>query len=267
MRALRRLAITFVVCLGLGASSSARADWIVYLSGEMGTTSATTQTAGTNVVSAPTPLILGGVYSDSSPLISGAVGLAIPLDESMAWELPYGIRLPHWPLRFEMEATGLRSFEGIVMGTNPLDTFASTDSWSIMFDFWQDVPMGGLNRPLSRLFGRSPRWLVELLDHSTFFAGAGIGVNGLDFRYTDTFHVSQGDTINFAWQVGSGFGYELTDAVTLNLGYRYFDYGEVATDLLDTADRRVGPFFLGQSSHEFRFGLRFNVWGFHNPWH
>jgi hypothetical protein len=206
-------------------------------------------------------------YGDSSPLLSGAFGIAIPLDEVTPWEFPYDVRLPHWPFRFEMEFTGLRHFAGRSNGfAIPTDMSGSTDSWSMMFDFWQDVPMRGLNGPMARAFGRTPRWLVKTLDNMTFFAGAGVGMAGVDYSFEDGVHLVEGDTYNFAWQAGTGFGYSLTKAVTLSFGYRYFDYGSVETDLIDSSLVIVGPFSIGQSSHEFRVGLRFDIWGFRGPW-
>jgi hypothetical protein len=243
---------------------SASADWTLYLAGDMGTSSATVDASGRNNALG---LSMDGSYSDASPLISGAFGIAIPIDEITPWELPYDVRLPHWPFRLEMEVTGLRSFEGLADGFSAVTPmFGSTDSWSIMFDLWQDVPMRGLNGPIARAFGRTPRWVVKTLDNMTFFAGGGVGVANVGYRFTDGFHLVEGDSYNFSWQVGTGFGYSLTNAVTMSLGYRYFDYGSIETDLIDTALAIRGPFSISQGSHEFRFGLRFNVWGFRSPW-
>jgi hypothetical protein len=230
----------------------------------MGTSSATVDASGRNLT---LDLSMDGSYGDSSPLMAAAFGIAIPLDEVTPWEIPYDVRLPHWPLRFEIEFTGLRSFEGLADGfTNRDLMFGSTDSWSMMFDFWQDVPMRGLNGPMARAFGRTPRWLVKTLDDMTFFAGAGVGVVGVDYLFVDNFHVVEGGTYNFAWQAGAGFGYELTSAVKLNFGYRYFNYGQVETLLVDSAAANQGLFSFSQSSHEFRAGLRFDIWGFRGPW-
>jgi opacity protein-like surface antigen len=91
-------------------------------------------------------------------------------------------------------------------------------------------------------------------------------VTGFDYRFTDGFHSIIGNSYNFAWQAGTGFGYSLTNAVTLSVGYRYFDYGTVNATIIDTALTNVGPFSISQGSHEFRAGIRVNVWGFRSPW-
>jgi hypothetical protein len=265
MRPLRHLLpVTAALWLTALGAVPASADWVLYVSGEMGTSSANTTATGANF---DLGLVMQSEYSDSSPLIAGAFGIEIPIDEATPWELPYDVRVPNWPMRFEIEATGLRSFEGIMGGfsvTTPM--FGSTDSWTLMFDYWQDVPMGGLNAQLARIFGRTPRWLVKTLDAMTFYAGGGVGVAGTSYQFTDTFHIIQGDTNNFAWQAGAGFGYELTKAVTLTVGYRYFNYGRTDTLVVDLAQAVRGPFSFDQGSNEFRAGLRFKVWGFHNPW-
>jgi len=265
----RRLLVSglALVCLAL-APGGARADWILYLSGHLGMSSGSTEVSGfTDLVSPPTGRFFSGSYSDSSPLIAGAVGVAIPLNESTAWELPYDLRLPTWPLRLEADVTGLRRFEGITNGpTLQSRNFGGTDTWSIVFNAWQDVPLGGLSRLMSRLPGRMPRWLNRTLDQMHVYGGAGMGVAGIEIEFTDNTHFARAEGTEFAWQAGTGLTYSLTKAVALDLGYRYFDYGSVAAryvGLGTTVDH--GPFDLSQTSHEFRGGLRVNFWGF-RPW-
>ena len=250
----------------LAAPTGARADWLLYLSAHLGTASGTTSIAGSsNLGGNPLPFL--GTYTDSSPLIAGAVGIAIPLDETTAWELPYDLRLPTWPLRFEVEATGLRSFEGFTLGPGSLLVFGGTDTWSVMVNLFQDVPLSGLSRPLSWLPGRTPRWITHTLDQMHIYAGAGIGAAGLQFNFFDNVHTAQSNATQFAWQAGTGLTYALTKVVALDIGYRFFDYGNVVTDYQDRALVGVvrGPFSLEQTSHEFRGGIRVNFWGF-QPW-
>ncbi len=56
---------------------------------------------------------------------------------------------------------------------------------------------------------------------------------------------------NFAWAVGGGVGYMLTDAVTADLGYRYMNVGTSRTQMQDNDLDITG------SAHEFTLGLRF----------
>ena len=200
-------------------------------------------------------------------MISGAFGVAAPLDELTAWELPYGWRLPTWPLRFEVDVTGLRSFEGLANGpTATTKNFATTNSWSIVWNLWQDFPMSGLGKPISWLPGRTPRWVNRALDQMHIYGGGGIGVSSLAINVTDNTHLASADNTQFAWQAGGGISYALTKAVLLDLGYRFFNYGSVSTRYVGaTTGTDHGPFELSQTSHEFRGGLRVYFWGFH-PW-
>ena len=261
--------LAVAVCLLGLAPASARADWLLYLSGSLGMASGTTSIAGSSVLVNPTPpgRVFGGTYSDSSPLISGAFGVAIPLNETTAWELPYDIRLPTWTLRFETDVTGLRSFEGLTNGPTLQDrNFGQTETWSMVFNLWQDVPLGGVTRLLAKLPGRTPRWVRQTLDKSQIYVGGGIGVAGIEIDFTDNTHFAQANNTQFAWQAGTGFSYALTRIVSLDLGYRYFDYGAVSTRYVGIGTGvDLGFFALTQTSHEFRGGLRVNFWGF-RPW-
>jgi hypothetical protein len=166
----------------------------------------------------------------------------------------------------EVEATGLRSFEGIelVPGTNRRSA-GSTEAWSVMFNLWQDVPLDPLNGALSKLFGRLPRFVVDTLSRTSLRAGAGVGVTGLDYLFIDEEHVAGAETTNFSWQVGTSLGYAITQVVRLDLGYRYFDYGEVTSPVFDRIDFQ-GLYELGQTSHEFRARMTVDVYGFRAPW-
>lgn len=248
----------------VAAPSGAHAAWLLYLSGYLGTSSGTTDVSGSSDLS---NRAFSGSYTDSSPLIAGAFGVAIPLDELTAWELPYDLRLPPWTLRFEADGTGNRSFEGFSNGpTAQSKNFGGTDTWSLVFNLWQDVPLAGLARPLSWLPGRTPRWLIQALDQMQVYAGGGVGVTGMSLQFTDNTHYAIADGTQFAWQAGTGINFALTKAVTLDLAYRYFDYGSVMTRYIGIGTNTDhGPFSISQTSHEFRGGLRVNFWGF-RPW-
>lgn len=74
-------------------------------------------------------------------------------------------------------------------------------------------------------------WVVEPL----LTAGAGFAHNSIDsmtytFPTTETMTPS-GDHTDFAWTVGAGIGYALTNNIDLELLYRYIDLGEVRTDV------------------------------------
>jgi hypothetical protein len=249
-------------------TSAAAADWTLYVSGELGISSGSTDVSG---LSELTPPAFSGSYGDSAPIIGGAFGIVMPLDELTPWNLPHDTRLPSWPISFEVELTGLRSFEGVTTGVNDTTPmFGGTQSWTMMVDVWQSFPVGALNRPISKLFGRVPLSLRRTLDRIDFEVGGGVGMSVVDIDFTDNRHVAQGSSTNFAWQVGGRFMYEVTDRIDLGVGYRYIDVGTVDARLLDPPPIAVpidhGPFAVSQSAHEFRFNVRVKVWGFRSPW-
>lgn len=61
----------------------------------------------------------------------------------------------------------------------------------------------------------------------TPYVGAGIGVAMLKGTERSLYENEKASdrTYNFAWQLGAGVAYDLTDHVALDAGYRYIDYG------------------------------------------
>lgn len=65
---------------------------------------------------------------------------------------------------------------------------------------------------------------------------------------------------NFAWNIGAGLGYAVNENITLDLGYRYTDYGTIR----NASKTEVSPISVIQSakydvtSHEVSLGLRYN---------
>lgn len=268
MGRLRIWGCALLLAASLGAGHAASANWTVYVAGDLGISTSQAKVRGTNSVNGTfnPPLAYSDDDSDSSPLIGGAVGLQSPMDEVTPWSLPYGWRLPRTPVRLELEATGLRAFEFKTSQIQNRSFLTVSNSWSLMTDLWFDVPLAGLDRPITSLFGRNPRWLKRSLAPTSLYLGTGIGMAGLDVETTDNVFDAHQETYNFAWQVGGGFGYALTKFVTLGLGYRYVDQGEQETDLLITGSP-TGSFETQQRVHEFRTSLRVNVSEFRTPWH
>jgi len=265
MKTQRPLIFTLLMILQLGLSQGATAEWTVYLAGELGVASGSVDGGGLSSITSPERAV-GADYSDSSPLMGGALGITSPINELTPWELPYDLRLPAWPLSLEVEATGLRSFEGIQLKLMSFEKSAgSTEAWSVMFNLWQDFPLQPLSRPLASLFGRLPNFVTDMLDRTTVRGGGGVGITGWEYLFFDTFHIAGSEAQNFAWQAGAGMGYDLSDVVNLGLGYRYFDYGETDSPIHDNASIR-GVYFIKQTSHEFRARLTFAVYSFAAPW-
>ncbi len=228
-----RVVAAIALLMATAAVAPAQADWTVYASGDLGYSALKGSVDG--FLNQGPGRAFNGNDTTVSPLIGGAVGLAVPMNEAMAWQLPWHWQLPDWRVRAELEAVGLRDYDVITKpianNTGPVVTVV--ESWSLMTNFFLDVPLRGLYRPISwttsRLFGR---WrlplLKDTLKRTTLDVGFGVGVAGLDVTTRED--VNRGSTTehNFAWQVGAGFSYDLTDRVDLTLGYRYIDPGDAS---------------------------------------
>jgi OOP family OmpA-OmpF porin len=105
------------------------------------------------------------------------------------------------------------------------------------------------------------------------YVGAGVGwahnsMDKIDYRYSGNFDGNTSETDpasssnGFAWQVMAGAGIEISENVTIDVGYRYFDGGKliggkgVAT-YSNTAPADIEGIKGGLQAHEVIVGLRF----------
>ena len=86
---------------------------------------------------------------------------------------------------------------------------------------------------------------------------------GLDVTTREEGNRGSTTSHNFAWQVGAGFSYDLTDRVDLTLGYRYIDPGDASYEFDNLVD---SPIELDTEIHEARAGIRFAFYDFPSPW-
>ena len=108
----------------------------------------------------------------------------------------------------------------------------------------------------------------------TPYIGAGLGLARVSGEYEDNqrevglgnhpmnpnpFKTSETKT-NFAWNIGAGVAWKITDLISMDLGYRYADFGKVGC----TATGTYGPYdIMGglvdsrATTHEVLLGLRF----------
>ncbi len=93
----------------------------------------------------------------------------------------------------------------------------------------------------------------------TPYVGAGLGVAWINQKVSSTFsqwtasNDGDYDATNFAWNVGAGVGYSLTDNVILDLGYRYTNFGDakkIENGALSYTAKDI-------TSHEALLGLRY----------
>lgn len=101
----------------------------------------------------------------------------------------------------------------------------------------------------------------------TPYVGAGVGVshNVLSQHIVTAYDpatglevsegLSGGDKFSLAWALMAGVGYQLSSNFTLDLGYRYVNFGDVKTRSYDTG---TGIDMESIGAHEVRLGVRYN---------
>ena len=250
--------------LVLFATESA-ADWKLYVSGGLGISGSIVDTDG----SVPgTPIIpLTGDDGDSSPLVDGAFGLEIPMNELVPREYLVDMRLPSWSTRFELEAAGLREYE-IETAAGATNFYSTLNVTTVMVNTWLDIPLTAIYRPVQYTFGlgRQPR-IRQWLEPGSFFLGAGIGFSALELEGSSNVLSGDDTIIDFAWNVGAGVNYALTDTVDLSAGYRFVGIGAQEIDITNGGVPVAGAGVEYDSQiHELRVQIRVEVFEFLNPW-
>ena len=86
----------------------------------------------------------------------------------------------------------------------------------------------------------------------TPYVGGGIGIAHLKGSIKEDGLTESKSKTNFAWQIGAGVSYALTDNVAIDAGYRYTDAGDVK---ITDEDGISGKF--ESKSHEFLLGARY----------
>lgn len=257
-----------VGALLLGAGESA-AEWKLYVQAGMGLSGAEVQTNGIlDDINPADPIRAGGRDTDSSPLLDASVGLEVPMDELVPRELLLAVRLPSWPVRFEVEAAGLREWEFTTVAGGEA-FFTEIKSTTVLFNQWLDIPAISLYQPFQYLFGlgRQPR-VRQFLGPVSFFVGTGVGVTALmDIDGTSNVVSVHDDPVDFVWNVGTGFNLKMTERVTLSVGYRYVGFMEQESQFQgpggNDPNNKVD---YDLDVHELRVGLRMRVFEFPSPW-
>lgn len=243
MRRISLAPICLLIAGGLHVQPAGAAD--LYLSGTLGG-SGTVATA-----SGKTDFFeVSGEDSDSSPAYGGTLGLAFPIDEALPTIKQY--EMPSWIVRTEIEFLTGRNWELRTDGANSDDFFTEVDLWTLMPNFYLEVPV---RSPIQWLFGRIP-----MLEPMSLYASGGVGAAVIDLNATDNVSEGTAHKTNFAWQAGAGITYQMTDITTFQLGYRYSDFGTVGADLKFGPGAKAGGYDLDLTSHEVIAGLRLNFY-------
>jgi opacity protein-like surface antigen len=258
--------ITLSVMAVLLMPGAVAADWQIYVAPGMGISTASVETDG-QAGGAPVTN-LGGTDDDASPLIGLAVGLEVPMDELVPREWLLDVRLPDWPVRFEVESDFLREYEfrTDAEGEDFFTNFEVTATF--FFNTWLDIPLLAAYRPVQFTFGlgRQPR-VRRWLEPASFYLGAGVGFSQIDIDGTSNVFSGDDTPLDFAWNAGAGFNYALTERVLLSAGYRFVGFGTHKIDI-------EGAFTPGTNdevefdpeAHEFRMAIRIRVFDFASPW-
>lgn len=267
---LRALATAGLGLVLSSISTPAGADVDLYLAPQIGISSIKTETDGRAQFAAT--FGFKGEDTDESPLVGAALGVEIPMNEIVPREWLADIRLPNWPIRFEVEATFLRDYELKTNGAGASAANYLTELDALVFtaNAWFDLPMLTAWRPFQYVFGlgRQPR-VRQYLEPMNFYFGSGVGFTDLEIRGTDNVFSGNDSSLDFAWTVGTGINYALTDRVKLSAGYRYLSLGP-NTDSQSVA-LTGGPGLNNEQRydfqvHEFRFGVQVRVWSFAGVW-
>lgn len=199
-----------------------------YVAGIVGSSFATMTNAGSYQFSPGNFISSRGACSDSLLTGGGAVGLALQRKTGR--------------LRLELEGRD----RGVLTGDTAVDvsfgslpviqqpaTATATDAWSVMSNIWRD-------------------WNVT--KSVGVYGGGGIGFGGYQYAAstdpTAFFPANTSGNVNtFAWQVGTGVTWAASDRITLDLGYRFFSYGNGQTPLVETTNPL--PTFYGNAVSAF----------------
>ncbi|MCL2473880.1 MAG: outer membrane beta-barrel protein [Alphaproteobacteria bacterium] len=89
------------------------------------------------------------------------------------------------------------------------------------------------------------------------YLGAGLGFTSYEFKfvYPDINYTMSSTMMNFAWNVGAGIAYEITNNIIIDLSYRFTDYGTAKVDDFLAPD--ILKMKAKMHSHEALLGMRY----------
>ena len=167
-----------------------------------------------------------GTYNDMSNKIKwtnfeeGNTGKEKLDDEVLGASFAYGVKTG--PVRTELEFKLLQDAEAKNNDNNKI----KIENKSIMLNAYYDIDTGTKLTP---------------------YVGAGLGMSHQQYKVkADDIKKSSDE---FAWQLGAGVSYAATDNVSVDLGYRYVDYGSFTSysdeEESDKFSSKANEFYLG----------------------
>jgi opacity protein-like surface antigen len=197
------------------------------------------------------------LYNALYPTYTSVNNISKDFDGAPIFDFGVGYRWNRW---FRTDITGeYRSksdFDGHDVGLSggnliPDDYTAKKSEWLALFNGYVDVgTWHGITPFIGAGVGAAN---VKISD----FTDVGVSVNSVAYGGTH-------DQWNFAWALYAGLGFEITDALTLELSYRYLDLGDARSgDLVayDGTNNVNNPMkFKDITSHDLRLGFRYGFW-------
>lgn len=130
------------------------------------------------------------------------------------------------PLTFTSTLTGTTSFAS---------NSGSVRTFTLMANAWYDIDMGSNFTP---------------------YVGGGIGYADNEVKHGLAFNGSSGD---FAWQLGAGVNYKISDGTSIGLGYRYLDAGDVTVLMAPRLGGNVPTQTYDITNHSVLVNLNFKI--------
>ncbi len=166
--------------------------------------------------------------------LGGTLGVAIP---RTVGRFDGTVRLEVQGMYHDLLSSIMGSFPGPPGPVGFLYRTNMTDRWSATANMWYDIPIEC--RPLD------------------IYLGGGVGVHAGKLITTDSV-VSGNDHFNeFMWHVGGGIVYHHSDRLSIDLGYRYVDYGTADIGLA-VGGAPAGNYEINLTAHQLMLGFRFN---------
>ncbi len=131
----------------------------------------------------------------------------------------------------------------------------NTSVWTGMFNVYYDIDTGTKLMP----YINAGVGYAHLKTKAHTWGNCGAPANHYDFLFKE-------EANNFAWNIGLGVSYALTDNLSVDLGYRYTDFGNIKSnptinDSLGKVMGVDGPFIIDGDMkfymHEVNLGLRY----------
>lgn len=163
---------------------------------------------------APRRFYFSGMIGPSFAAVTSPSDATIDTDDTLfaaGGALGIAFERPRGQLRLEVEGMGRDTYKSAIDVTEVTDDFTlTTNNWSVMQNLWRDLM-------ITERFG--------------IYGGGGIGAGG--YILGEEF---EGQTqyaapaANFAWQVGGGLLWEISDRLVFDVGYRYFQINTIEQD-------------------------------------